>query len=108
MTDRDRFEQGLRQFAVAKHENTENALAAKAIGDALHRLGSNPDIRGGDPEGTFSYEDPVLAAAACEYLFPSSPPAFHGGGEAPSKANWLRWAAVAVGIVVRRLTYDPD
>ncbi len=108
MKNRDRFEQDLRQFAAAEHKNEEDVLSAKAIGEALQRLDSSPDIRGGDPEGVFSYEDPILSAAAREYLFPSSPPAFHSRDKAPGSANWLSWAAVGLGILLRRIKYDPD
>ncbi len=60
MLNRDEFEHWLRQLA-ASDEATPEVRAELAA--ALKRLDADPSLRLGDPNGVFTYGDPVLAIA---------------------------------------------
>lgn len=71
MSQRALFETDARALAEAKvaHASTsapmdDEVRARQLLSEALARLDQNPDLFSGDPEGVFTYEDPILAVAA--------------------------------------------
>ncbi len=65
--------------------------------DALARLETQPDLLGGDPNGVFTYEDPILAVAA-DFVrrAEEAPVANAGDGRELSNGNLLRWALAGI------------
>lgn len=105
MQRRKRIENRLRALAAvpvegASHDDDE----IRTLVDALARLDADPRLLSGDPNGEFTYEDPVLAVASACYRGMIPVGTASHGSELRQGLD-LRWAIVAIRALKRR-TFD--
>lgn len=83
---------------------TENAEATRTLLDAIERLQQNPSLLSGDPEGFYTYEDPILAVAlrACQINAEEIASAGQPGEELRN-TNIIRFGIVGVQALLSRL-----
>jgi hypothetical protein len=108
VTRQEDFEEQLRIFVNSIQTTEENRATALEVSKALIRLKTNKNMVSGDPNGIFTYEDPVLATAAEAYLSQFRLLPFLGRGSNLSHWNWIEWAGVGITALVNRLVQDAD
>jgi hypothetical protein len=79
----------------------EDRRSRDSVARALKRLERNPALFSGDPDGVFSYEDPVLARAAHSYFAMRHAVGTARGGDELRNMS-ARWIRVAIGAVLNR------
>src|SRR5215213_95812 len=109
MTKRSIFETDLQALAKANvksaAEGEQNPTAL--LRDALARLEADPAIFGGDPEGVFTYEDPILAVAALWHKKGTeAAPSIGTAGEGISNSSVFDWMLTGINACLNRPKVD--
>ena len=105
MLSQREFETSVRQLVDAFERKTVPSLSAdeqralKALRASFKRLQANPHLAAGDPNGAFTYEDPVLALIV--QFLRQGPKAFGLAGKPGAdlrKAN-IKWATIPIKVL---------